>query len=63
MSEKLDLVWGAEAIGRVLNVTPRKASYLLVKKAIPARKVRGCWVAELSTLKKFFGSDSNTLVA
>jgi hypothetical protein len=50
----LDLLWGAEAIGKALDVNPRKAFHLLEKKAIPAKKVGGRWVASRRGLRRFF---------
>ena len=50
----LDLLWGAEAIGHALDINARKAFHLLEKKAIPAKKVGGRWVASRRGLHKFF---------
>jgi hypothetical protein len=50
----LDLLWGAEAIGKALDVNARKAFHLLEKKAIPAKKVGGRWVASRRGLRRFF---------
>jgi hypothetical protein len=44
------IVWGAEAIGRVIGRNPRQAFYLLEKGALPARKVRGIWCANVEKL-------------
>ena len=56
----LDLVWGAEAIGKAIGVAPRRAFYLLESGSIPARKVGGRWVIERGRLRAFFsGEDSN----
>jgi hypothetical protein len=52
--ENLDLLWGAEAIGRALNIDARRAFYLLETKAIPAKKVGGRWVVSRLGLRKFF---------
>jgi hypothetical protein len=50
----LDLLWGAEAIGKAIGVNPRKAFHLLERKAIPAKKVGGRWVGSRRGLHKFF---------
>jgi hypothetical protein len=44
------IVWGAEAIGRVIGRNPRQTHYLLEKGALPARKVRGLWCANVEKL-------------
>jgi hypothetical protein len=40
-----DVVWGAEAIGRVIGKTPRATFHLLERGLLPARKVGKQWVA------------------
>jgi hypothetical protein len=53
--EKLDLAWGARAIGKAIRKNPRQTYYLLELGAIPgARKVADQWVADLVTLRKAF---------
>jgi hypothetical protein len=44
------IVWGAEAIGRVIGRNPRQTHYLLAKGALPARKLRGIWCANVDQL-------------
>jgi hypothetical protein len=51
---ELDVVWGAAEIGRVINITPRRAFYLLEEGKIPARKIGKLWSARRSTLIAFF---------
>ena len=53
MSEPIDVVWGADAIGKLIQATPRKTYGLLEAGALPARKVGKQWVASRSTLEKF----------
>jgi hypothetical protein len=46
--EKADLdapVWGAEAIGRVINRPARQTFHLLESGALPAKKIGGRWTA------------------
>lgn len=52
--DKLDLIWGAEAIADVIGRTPRVTFHLLATGAIPAKKVGDRWVAERSKLIAFF---------
>ncbi len=51
---KLDLIWGAPNIGRVINRTTRQTSYYLEAGDIPAQKVGTLWVCERGQLLKFF---------
>ena len=48
-----DLVWGCEAIGRVINRNPRQTYHLLESKTLPARKVGHQWVASRRNLRAF----------
>lgn len=50
----LDLLWGAAAIGKEVNLNKRQTFYALETGAIPARKVGGKWVAERNRLREFF---------
>jgi hypothetical protein len=52
--DDLDVVWGAQAIGEVIGVPPRKAFHLLSTGAIPGRKIGSQWVSERNKLKAFF---------
>ena len=51
---KLELVWGAQNIGQVVNLNTRQTFHALETGAIPARKVGGKWVAERGKLREFF---------
>ncbi len=53
----LDLIWGADAIAAELGRTPRATFNLLEKGDIPARKVRGRWVASRAALRRHFESE------
>ena len=46
-------VWGAGAIGKVIQRTKRQTFYLLEQGAIPARKIGGTWCAEENELRDF----------
>jgi hypothetical protein len=50
----LDLIWGADAIARVLNLNTKQAFYALESGKLPARKVGKRWVAERGRLREFF---------
>lgn len=51
---RLELVWGAEEIAKIIGRSPRVTFHLLTTGAIPARKVGGRWVAERGKLIAFF---------
>lgn len=51
---KLDLVWGAAAIGQVINRTPKQTFHLLENDQLPARKAGGTWVASRRLLREHF---------
>lgn len=53
-AEKIDLVWGAEDIAKVIGRSARVTFHLLTTGAIPAKKVGGRWVAERGKLLSFF---------
>jgi hypothetical protein len=52
----LDLLWGIDAIGAELNLTPRQVFHQLKTGRLPARKQAGKWVASRSGLRRFFAS-------
>ncbi|TBG03779.1 DNA-binding protein [Rhizobium leguminosarum] len=53
-TEALDLLWGAAEIAHVIGKTPRATFHLLEGGELPAKKVKGRWVADRSTLTAFF---------
>lgn len=53
-NQTLDLVWGAAAIGAVINRTPKQTFHLLESKQLPARKSGGKWVASRRLLREHF---------
>lgn len=55
--ESLDLVWGAEAIGKVIARSPRQVFAMLETGQLPAKKVGGRWVADRQKLAAFFLSE------
>jgi len=59
-SERPKPVWGAENIGKHLDVPIRKAFYLLEKGLIPARKIGGCWQSTEGELDDFLLGRANT---
>lgn len=50
----LDLIWGAEEIGKVIGRTTRSTFDMLDKGELPAKKVNGRWVVARSKLIAFF---------
>ncbi|MXN48792.1 DNA-binding protein [Shinella kummerowiae] len=57
-SASLDLVWGGEGIAKVIGRTPRVTFQLLESGEIPAKKVKGRWVASRAKLIAFFMEDA-----
>lgn len=52
--QKLELIWGAEDIAKLIGRTPRVTFHLLTTGALPAKKVGNRWVAERGKLIAFF---------
>ena len=52
-NDSLDLVWGAKAIGQIINKPQRATFYLLESGALPARKIGSQWVASRRRLLAF----------
>ncbi|MCA1403720.1 DNA-binding protein [Ensifer sp. IC3342] len=50
----LELIWGAEAIAKIIGRSTRATFYMLDNGELPAKKVGGRWVAERSKLLSFF---------
>ncbi|MGO6724935.1 DNA-binding protein [Rhizobium ruizarguesonis] len=50
----LDLIWGAEDIGKVIGRSARATFDMLDKGELPAKKVNGRWVVARSKLIAFF---------
>lgn len=48
-NDSIELVWGGEEIARVIGRTPRVTFQLLERGLIPARKIKGRWVASKSS--------------
>lgn len=55
---KIDLIWGINAIARMIGRTDRQAFHMVNTGQIPAKKVGGRWVAERSKLIAFFMKDA-----
>jgi hypothetical protein len=56
--EKLNLVWGADAIAEMIGRSRRATFYMLDSGELPAKKVGGRWVIERSKLIAFFMEDA-----
>jgi hypothetical protein len=52
--DKLDLIWGAEAIAAFINRTPSQIYHMLSKGSIPGRRVGERWVVDRRDLIAFF---------
>ncbi|MCH4560312.1 DNA-binding protein [Mesorhizobium jarvisii] len=50
----LDLVWGAAAIGRELNLSERQTYYVLEKGLLPGKKVGAQWVTSRHAIRTYF---------
>ncbi|MDX1193725.1 DNA-binding protein [Sinorhizobium medicae] len=50
----LDLIWGAEEIGKVIGRSTRATFDMLDKGELPGKKVNGRWVIARSKLIAFF---------
>jgi hypothetical protein len=50
----IDLLWGAEEIGKFIGRTPMQTSYMLESGVLPAKKIGSYWVAERGALARFF---------
>lgn len=54
----LDLVWGIDAIARLIGRTERQTYHMLRAGNLPAKQVGNRWVAERSKLIAFFMEDA-----
>jgi hypothetical protein len=54
IEKQLELVWGAEAIAKLIGRSARATFHMLDNGELPAKKVGGRWVAERSKLIAFF---------
>jgi hypothetical protein len=60
MDKKLDLAWGARAIGEEIGVTESQAHYLLQSGLIRCAQKRGKkWVANRPALRCEFGAEAD----
>jgi hypothetical protein len=53
-AEALDLIWGAEDIGKAIGRSTRATFDMLDKGELPAKKVNGRWVIARGKLIAFF---------
>ena len=49
---KMNVIWGARAIGKAINKNERQAFHLLETRAIPGKKIGGQWTAEENELRE-----------
>ncbi|WP_287053754.1 DNA-binding protein [Mesorhizobium sp.] len=57
---RLGLVWGCQAIAKVIERTPRQTFNMLEKGELPAKKVGGRWVARRQALHALFNDFSQS---
>lgn len=57
-NDSIDVLWGADAIGRAIGVNRRRAFYLLENGLIPAKQVGGRWCVRRSELVKAFSTEA-----
>jgi len=57
-NESLELIWGINAIARLIGRTDRQVFHMVSTGQLPAKKVGGRWVAERSKLIAFFMDDA-----
>jgi hypothetical protein len=50
----IELIWGAEAIAKIIGRSTRATFHMLDSGELPAKKVGGRWVAERGKLISFF---------
>jgi len=55
--DTLDLIWGAEAIGKAVGLTERQTKHILSLGEIPGRKIGGRWVVSRRKLREHFEGD------
>jgi len=64
MDKKLDLAWGAKAIGEEIGITESQAHYLLQNGLIRCAQKRGKkWVANRPALRREFGAEGDSTTA
>lgn len=57
------IIWGADAIGREINMSSRATYHLLEKKRLPARKIGKRWVAHRDRLHAHLSGEVSHVVA
>lgn len=58
-STSLDLLWGAEEIGREIRRSTRQVNHMLATESLPgARKVGGRWCITRAALHALFGAST-----
>ena len=57
--DKLDLIWGAEAIAEFISRTPTQTFYMLRSGQLPGRQVGERWVVDRRDLIAFFRESAN----
>jgi hypothetical protein len=58
IGSSLDLVWGIEAIAKLIGRTERQTYHMLSTGKLPAKQVGNRWVAERGKILRFFMEDA-----
>ncbi len=53
-NENLDLVWGVEAIGKLIGRNYQSTYHMCANGELPAKRVGRRWVAKRAALERFF---------
>lgn len=57
-AKEMELIWGINAIARLIGRTDRQVFHMVSTGQIPAKKVGGRWVTERSKLIAFFNGEA-----
>lgn len=61
--EKMSPLWGAEAIGKVINKNERQTFWLLQNGMLPARKVGALWLSDRDALLEWVSKPPAAMAA
>ena len=61
--EPLDLLWGVDAIAKVIGRTYRQTYHMIRTGHLPAKQVGGRWVVSRAELEAFFSVNGEFLVS
>jgi hypothetical protein len=58
-NDDIDILWGAEAIGKALGISGRRAHYLIEKRELPVKRIGGRWCITRARLREFFEANAD----